>query len=226
MCVNETVFNDARTRNKRVSMLLCKLIDNQAAHSLDQDANFKQFETSSWMFDNPACRPTPEDLVSLVLERHTGRQVSDERLVARSLFCDQLFHHREQLRRLLAYATAFSPMAIVNSDALAFDSSKRKSTARSIRLFQSCWSTRYERGSLLSILFSLVLCFVLWRGIFHLQWNCISARTAGHIAQRLKIDLVLLRCVSLSLKSLRVHFLGRIPCPRNRHLVLSAFWLD
>ena len=80
----ETVLNDAmlatvvsihfshgnaeRTRNKRVqqSMLPCKLTDNQAAHSLDQDANFKHFEPSSWMFDNPACRHTPEDLLSPV----------------------------------------------------------------------------------------------------------------------------------------------------------------
>ena len=35
------------------------------------------------------------------------------------------------------------------------------------------------------------LCFVLWRKMCHLQWKCKSARNAGRIAQKLKIDLVL-----------------------------------
>ena len=161
----------------------------------------------------------------LFIERHTGQQVSDDRLVARSRFCDQLFHHRDQLRCLLAYDNSLLSNGRREFRCTSFCFQHAQVDSSVHQHFQSCWSTRYERGSLLNVQFSLVPCFVFWRKMFHLQWNCISARPAGSIAQRLKIDLVL-RCVSLSLKSLRVHFLGRIPCARKRHLVLSALWLD
>ena len=86
--------------------------------------------------------------------------------------------------------TSFAVFLCTTAVFSSMASSMRKSSARSVSPFKAVGALDMNVAVFSVFSFSPVLCFVRWRGIFHLQWNCISARPVGRIAQRLKIDLV------------------------------------